>query len=252
MNEKIVPVKEWLENKEADYNEGVGLLSKFSKNRMLIQSLSRKEWREKLVYELTKILRVTTNPQSVAAFKERNKEMEDAGEAIVNATALGVGVDRLLVMKEGKALLHEELPEELQPLHAYNLIAYKKARTLHEKLKLMVDKTDEERAPIVEDLNAIMDQIRENWDAIDAWLNDGTLPELKKGVVITGDKIDQKTVNAYRSYISKNKKALASDEKDKYLDKVQERVTALLKSGEPMGDDLLKELSDLGINVKAD
>lgn len=257
MDEKLKPIKEWIDKKaDADYDEGLALLSKFSKNRMLIQALGRKPWPEKLRYELEKVLRLHTSPQTIAQMKAQNKELEETGELIVTAQIMGVELDRTLVMQKGKALKHEELPEQLKPLHLFNLAGYKKVRSLHEKLKLMVDKPDKERKPIVEELDGIMTQIRTNWDAIDAWLKDETLPQGKPEGKTDGGggsgNFDAKAVTNARSYISKNIDKLKGDEKEKYLQKVQERVDVILKAGEPMGDELLKELEELGVNVKAD
>lgn len=57
--EELEKIKAWLESENKDYNEGVQLLSLHTKNRVLINTLSRKEnnWnREKLIYELSKLV----------------------------------------------------------------------------------------------------------------------------------------------------------------------------------------------------
>lgn len=72
-------IKAWLDSKEPDYNEGIALLSKHCKNRILIQGLLRKENPGKVRYELTKVLMMHKNPGGLSALiakapKEEKKE----------------------------------------------------------------------------------------------------------------------------------------------------------------------------------
>lgn len=51
----MATLKEWLESPKKDYGIGLALLTKYSKNRIMLQGLSRKPNPEKLEYELRKI-----------------------------------------------------------------------------------------------------------------------------------------------------------------------------------------------------
>ena len=99
-----------------------------------------------------------------------------------------------------------------------------------------------------------MTQFRENWDVIDAWTADGTLPK-KETIPADGAEdsdVNHKDITNARSYITKNKGKLSGDEREKYFEKIQERVDIIINAGEVIGNDLAKELKELGLNIKAD
>ncbi len=134
---------------------------------------------------------------------------------------------RLKIIRGEKEIQYDELPERLKVLYDDNVKAYKKMRSYHEKLKLLKNGTVADRAAICSELVDLDALVIENWEVIDAW--DGT-PETPAAETTAAETITGKEINAARSYISRNKGRLAEGDVDreKYLPKVQERVTLLV------------------------
>lgn len=241
---------------ERDYDEGLLLLSKASKNRVLIQRLSRKEWAEKLFYELGKIVQYEQDVieynenllkmQKAAIAKKtaktraanKKKKEEEAAKLKEQSENAGQAVDlpeefseankptRLRVVKGDQKINFDELPEGLQAKWTKNAEMYKEARSLHEKLKLMKDASDEERKPIVTRLGQLSEAVRANWNKIDNY-DPSKEKEPKKTV-----EIDHKRISANRKYISSNLKKLEDKPENKKLHgNIQERITELVTAG---------------------
>jgi hypothetical protein len=153
---------------------------------------------------------------------------------------------KLNIIREGKKVKFEELPENMKKLVKENYDSYKETRALHEKLKLMVNATPADRQPLTERLASLDDKIRANWEVIDAW-QPGAEPAPK-----TVEAIDHKRINANRKFISTNLKKLAEGNiVDKKIAEVksqlQLRYNELKSAGEEVAAETLTELAKAGI-----
>lgn len=153
---------------------------------------------------------------------------------------------KLNIIREGKNVKFEELPENVKKLVKENYDSYKETRALHEKLKLMEKATPEDRQPLTERVASLDDKIRANWEVIDAW-QPGAEPATK-----AVEAIDHKRINANRKYISTNLKKLAEGNiVDKKIAEVksqlQVRYNELKSAGEEVATETLAELSKAGV-----
>jgi len=228
---------DWFERK--DYGEGVALLGKYVKNKILIQNLSRKRNPGKLEYELLKIA-------------ERNKlvpEKPEVTKVEVEDKPLPAVEETKGTIEDPKQLNPDELPAHLKSKWHENQDSYKEIRSLHEKLKLMENGTTEDRQPLTERLASLDDVIRANWAEIDVWV-----PGQENEPVISATEIkpiDHKRINANRKFISSNLRKLENrnfkGETGVLVLEVQKRVNELLASGEQMNIKTIDELKKFGI-----
>jgi len=234
----MVTINEWFETK--DYGIGLVLLAKHCRNRMLLQSLSRRTNMAKLEYELGKL-----------------RKLED----VVPVVDVVGEVSPPSSFKEGSALDSGEegvvrndspdnLPPELKKLWHFNQDAYKEIRALHEKLKLMANATPEDRQSLTERIASLDDKIRDNWELIDNYdPNAVTLSEAEGQQPV----IDHKRINANRKFISTNlKKIAAADKSDEFVQltkAVKLRAKELLNAGETIAAKTIADLRKIGIEI---
>lgn len=230
-------INDWLKSKNKNYDTGIALLMKYSKNRGFILRITRKPWPEKLEYELQKIYDrqhpVKTKPKP--EIKPDPKPEEEQPEFITDPKK------RKIIVREQEIKL-DDLPKKLQKLWHDNAEMYKESRSLHEKLKLMKDVPAEKRAPIVERLQDLGKITRQNWDIIDAYDPDAE-PETAE--------MDHKKINANRTFISRNLKKVEDNPKHIVFVKIQDRIDELLSAGEVFKADQAKRLKKLGFTLNA-
>ena len=274
----VEKIKKYLDQPvdERDYDEGLLLLSKSTKNRMLLQRLGRKPWPEKLHYELRKILdrkiakienyknQIANKAAATRAANKAKKEEKRLAKEAAAASKQGTGDDdppieclpfefteeskpgRVRVVKEDQKINFDDLPGELKLKWTQNAEMYKEARSLHEKLKLMKDATDDDRKPIITRLGQLSGSVRSNWDAIDNYDPNANPKETVKV------DIDHKRISANRKYISSNLKKLEKDPDNKNLyAKIQERITELLGANISFSADQLKRLEELKFDLQS-
>lgn len=256
-------LKEWLADDNRDYDVGLVLFRKYSKNRILFQRLSRKPFPEKLFYELKKVqgrfelieMKNGTVIQSEKKDKGKIRGLTPQPKCMIphiegTSRAINGDPNRLIIVRGNRQVDLNKLPEELQKLWHQNTESYKLARNLHEKLKLMKDSSPEERKPLVVDLDKYNLQIRQNWAKIDEWkpgqmkdnTEDGDEPGFK----------DPERIQANRTYLSKNKARLdelEGEEKQQLVEAIQERVDELVKAGKAPGGKQVFFLKKHGIKV---
>ena len=217
-------INEWLAGNR-DYASGLALLAKYSKNRILLQNLSRKPLPAKLEYELRKLSKTPEPPVVPPA----NILPETAPESVPAPLT-------------GKPRINpDDLPDHLRQLWQETAEKYRLARTLHEKLKLLADA--DQRAPLIGQLENYRKQIRTNWDVIDTWAKE----QNQENSAVT---VDEKRINANRKYLSEGKKAvtgLSGASRAKKLEAMQRRINELLAAGEKFDPENQKELEELGM-----
>jgi len=168
---------------------------------------------------------------------DKLKELELASEELLSG--------KLKVIRNGHEVNYNDLPKELRVAWDHNRDAYKEIRATHEKLKLMENATEADRAPLVQSIAKLDDQIRINWEAIDAW-KQGDAPIVKNEL-----ELDHKRINANRKFISTNLKTLltTTDEAKATIikAKIQERYDELKNAGETVQPETIDELTKAGI-----
>ena len=222
--EKIIS---WL-NSDKNYYHGLALLQEYSKNRWLLQNLTRKPHPAKLEYELKRLL-----PKGL---KVAPKVVESIIEQIPDILTIPTQ-GRTRIIRSGRTVQMEDLPERLQKLYLQNVELYKKMRALHERAKLI--REDSLRAPVTQLLVEYDDQVHANWAAIDSWDGQPDVP---------GGAIDHRRINANRKFITDNRIKLdqmpAGKEHDELKLKMQQRIDELLGAGEQFSkikSDLIKQ-----------
>jgi hypothetical protein len=242
---------EWFAKK--DYEEGLVLLAKHSKNRMLIQNLNKKKNPGKLLYELKKIATLQKlnlkKPAPVKQIKTVKKE-EVKVKAEVNPgrgkkkSVVTNELRELKIVRGRKVIDPDQLPEEIKKLWEENRDMYKEVRALSEKCKLMEKASPEDRQPLTSRMLDLDDKIRVNWDVIDNW-QPGKKEEKH-------EKIDHKRINANRKYISTNLKKLQAgvDESKAEIIRgnLQIRYEELKAAGEEVNAETIAELKKAGVN----
>jgi len=225
---------------QRDYDKGWILLSKVCKNRNLLHRLQRKPWPEKLYYELGKLAgridQAVLAKNAAKAAKTTKPEKETA--------PVKVSSGRIRVIKGENRVHYNDLPKELQQAWDENTLMYKEARSLHEKLKLLAKGTDEQRQPVLTRLQQLNQAIRSNWDKVDNYDPDKK-PEVKKEPVV-----DHKRINSNRAYISRNLKKLENNPQKKDLrNRLQERITELVRAGSGFSDEQKARLKKLKLDL---
>lgn len=233
-----------------DYDAGLLLLSRLSKNRALVLSLSKKKNPEKLEYELRKIAgaKGIVVPALKTAIQKTNIPSAK-GDTIPYPDP-----SRLKIIHKSKQIALEDLPKDMQGLWLVNRDSYKIIRSLHEKLKLMSSASDNDRHPLVSRIVELDALIRENWAVIDSW-EPGTsnVSPVEEKLPIP-PVMDFRRVNANRKYISTGiKKILDGRIKNDKLSALKQSVLArfseLRNAGIEMTQDSIDELKKAGINI---
>ncbi|WP_419033913.1 hypothetical protein [Dysgonomonas gadei] len=247
-------VDEWLESEEKDLEAGALLLLKLNRNRTLYQYITRKKAMDKLIYEMKKqsdIIAVRANYDTNKLTEQEVKELTGKAEKAAKTIEI---VDKNV---KGKRTDHDRLPADAQQAYEDNLVMYPKMRSLHEKIKLMVNDRPCDRYPFLKDLVALDSKVRANWK-----LYDNAKVITEKASTETGNPasttpvLDVKGISAARKYLSSNKKKLATlkgVDEDRYkelLAEMQRRYDALIASGQALDEKQVAELKEAGIVVK--
>lgn len=234
----VEKITKYLSKKERDYDEGLILLSKTSRNRILIQLLGRKELKDKLEYELQKVIDRDVLLKVVKTQKVKTPKVKTPKDDVPVIEKPG----KLRVIRGDNKINYDDLPDALQTRWDENTDAYKGSRSLHEKLKLMENAKAEDRKPLIGQIISLHNIIRANWEIIDAY--DPT----KKVESKEDKKINHKRIQANRKYISVNFKKLKEKPDNKELKKrIQDRITELVKAGETFKD--ANKFTELGFEL---
>jgi hypothetical protein len=244
----MATLNDWFNKK--DYEEGLLLLARYSKNRMLIQNLGKRKNPGKLEYELKKFtdqLRIDIKKPVVKKATEAKKTSNK--KVVVTEDPAPEGQRELKIIRGKRTINPDDLPVDIKKLWEGIRDSYKEIRALSEKLKLMEESAPEEREPFTARMVELDDLIRSNWDVIDAW-EPGKKPE-KKSNEDKIENIDHKRINANRKYISTNLKKLKDVvEKDKaeiIVENLQIRYDELKSAGEEIAPETLAELTKAGV-----
>lgn len=223
-------IKDWLESQEQDINTGAELLLRVNRNRILHQNIIRRNMKDKLIYELEKVLSLREHGDpcaQVPQMEEKAKELTIPQEGEEH--------------ERGMRPDHDSLPDEIKLLVEKNLLIYPIMRKLQESLKLL--KTPCDREPYLKELLALDASLRANWNQYDTFdKNNASDPSA----------IDAKRISANRKYLSQGKKTILNLEGERKADalaKMQIRYDELKAAKVGFDEVQLAELIAIGIKA---
>ena len=252
-------VKKWLESETPDFDAGVSLFAKYSKNRAVLLFLQRKGAAKmsKLRYELEKIAGATKSVTELIK-EQRNKENERPSIAVkskqgagkdVKKTTANTVVERVLIVEDGK-INRDDLPENLRVFYDQNVEYYKQLRGAHAKMAEAKNKAA--RKKWRKEVEKLDDAITTRWTAIDAWVKNQTSDnddeDIENITLSEDEKLTPQQVNAFRTYISRG---IAEPDKlnDVKREVMQERIDLMVKNEQNFDDETISKLKELGFTV---
>jgi hypothetical protein len=223
----IEKINAWLESEDKNYQEGLALASEVITNRMLLNTLHRKENvlnRDKLNYELSKAAGAEYKPlpemqPQYLPSVEKTVEGEEAG-TITEVDGETDPLPETDDQKEKKEAFLRTLPEPVQVLYEQKRIAYDKRNRISQSMQdLTADGKEFDRADL-EALKKEGEGYDEEIKAIDTQLDyyhqNGALPikaEQNEPVTITADQKKAKLEELKR--LIENKQTAVSKAKTK-------------------------------------
>jgi hypothetical protein len=161
-------ITSWL-NSDRDYNAGVSLFEKYSRNHALKRIFPRKEARFafKLAYELEKLIPSNPKPelQEPATPKPSGLKPVSTGSTYLDA-----------IKNEDP-----NLPKVIRQIISEYSTVYNHRSILHNSLKKIAPDNRpvnvESRRVVVEQISELSDRMEELYEAHQVWLNDKTLPD---------------------------------------------------------------------------
>jgi hypothetical protein len=233
---KIFDIQTFLDSTQ-NYREGLDLFCKYSKNKYMQKYLSRKKNPKKLIYELKKLI-------------NQNINIPNVQQPVTNDENKYERRDFFKITKDGK-IDWKDLPEILQQYYLKNAEEHKLMRALHEKMKLA--ENDDTRAELRNQIVEYDNTITERWNVIDRYIATGEMPEPEQEPKPAAD-ITPKEVSASRAAISRYIEKLETDkleapEKEKIIQKLQNRVTRMISAGQSFAEDTLNKIKKFGANI---
>jgi len=200
-------IKDWLQSETKDFEAGLLLFQKYSRNRAILLYLARKKDIDKLEYELSKL----------AQF-DNLKAIEHQSPVSSNFIKKPVVVtedDEVHKIMQSRSVKREDLPEELQVIYDGIADTYKLQRVYHEKMKLAT--TDEARAELREKVVECDKMIKFSWNQID------------EEIALPTDKVENKVaepdvaklVGAARTYLSRAIKKYRPEDNEKIVERIE-------------------------------
>lgn len=247
------------EPSERDIEAGALLLLKLNRNRVLYNNIIRKpqKFADKLLYELKKHLAIRLDQKTTQDVVLMEKTLlPKTAKLIAKSVPAPTEEDPKATVAKGKRKDHESLPEEVQQLWTDCAGIFKNIKLLHENLKKMGKSAPCDRYELLKQLDEQDTLYRSKMVDYDKFKVGAELPGTakKKPEEQTPAEV-AKAVNAARTYLSKNKdklKQLLVEKSDKYSelrDKMQERYSFLIESGNLVDDEQKKELAAGGLTV---
>ncbi len=223
-------IKKWLEANEPDFETGLKLFTRYSRNRALFLYLSRKQDMKKLRYELEKLSKLK-NLQPLDLPNSKPK-------AAASATPPTPDPEGHKIIKPNR-VNREDLPEDLQSVYDEIGNYYKLQRSVHEKMKLAT--TDEARAALRAELVEIDETIAAGWKVIDEGLAAPASKAEQKEQAADPAKISQQ-INTARSAVSRALKA------QKFSPvKLMKHIDILIEHQAPVNAETRQKLIELNV-----
>lgn len=247
-------VQEWLNtpDEERDMREGATLMLQLNRNRALYNSVMMRpdKFRDKLVYELKKYLRMRLDNMTVSDVSSMEAEIMPRVKKTVEDMPV-VSVDSEIpnaVRAKGKRPDHDSLPDHVRKLWEANGQLHRRIVLLFNELKAMSDALPCDRYEKLRLLDEADKKYRSNMKKYD----DYVAPPVCNACAPVQSADVVKAIGAARKTISKYKKILTEVNQDPEKiqtakEKIQSAVAVIRNAGAEFSESTVKELSAFGI-----
>lgn len=253
-------VQEWLNapESERDIKDGATLMLQLNRNRALYNSvmLRPEKFKDKLVYELKKYLRIRLDNMTVSEVSKMETEvMPRAQETIDNMPVISTDAEITAgSVARGKRPDHDSLPASIRELWDSNEQRYRSIVLLYNELKAMSDTQPCDRYEKLRLLDEADKKYRSNLRQYDAYVATPSEP----AATVAANQIQGadmvKAVGAARKTISKYKKVIAAAQDPEKIDtaksKIQAAVDVIRNAGAEFSDATVQELTAIGIKFE--
>ena len=248
-------VQEWLDapESERDIKEGATLMLQLNRNRALYNSVMLRpaKFKDKLVYELKKYLRMRLDDMTVSDVATMEAEVMPRAQETIDTLPVISTDDEIPegAIAKGRRPDHDSLPAHIRDLWDSNKQRYRKIVLLFNELKAMHDAQPCDRYEKLRLLDEADKQYRNNLRKYDEYVATPSAP----APVVAADQV--KAVGAARKTISKYKKIIAANPEapDKIKtakSKIQAAVGVIRNAGAEFSDATVRELSSMGISFE--
>lgn len=217
---------------------GAKLLLQMNGNRMLYQNIIRRRNNDKLEYELRKHLKYRLDGLTLQEVHHMNTTVVPAANTTIAEAA-----------HRGKRADHDQLPESIRQIYEENGETYKKLKQVFYALSDMEDRPACDRYELLKQLTELDSKYRKAWETYDSY-KPGS-PQQEESSDASRQPSAIKSISAARKYLSENKKKLATieepEQREAILNKMQERVSLIISSGEGFDETYQRELESLGL-----
>lgn len=248
-------VQEWLDapESERDIKEGATLMLQLNRNRALYNSvmLRPEKFKEKLIYELKKYLRMRLDDMTVSDVAAMETEVIPRAQETIDTLPVISTDDEIPegAIAKGRRPDHDSLPAHIRDLWDSNKQRYRKIVLLFNELKAMHDAQPCDRYEKLRLLDEADKQYRSNLKKYDEYVATPSAPT----PVVAADQV--KAVGAARKTISKYKKIIAANPEDPEKiktakSKIQAAVGVIRNAGAEFSDATVRELTSMGISFE--
>lgn len=252
------PLQELFNKGGYTFEEGIAVLSRMSRNRRIVDFITRRHRMDYLNQELYKLAKAkhVKMPQQRTSVKKsagnatrreetHAKKTEQISTEIVTASKKEDDKDVVdfLSLKHHENTRLEDMPNDICR-KLWNENRERNLEIKEQHLRMRKAKTNEERASSRAEVLRIDAEMKQCWHLIDRETERFKTQSAKAEKPKTPDF----NVQNYRSYISKAVKA--GNLTDKKFVEVQHRVSALIDCGIPMEPETIEKLKKLGINTE--
>lgn len=250
-------VQEWLNTPEheRDIKDGATLMLQLNRNRALYNSvmLRPEKFKDKLVYELNKYLRIRLDNMTVSEVSKMETEVVPRVQETIDSM-LVISTDAEITagsVARGKRPDHDSLPASIRDLWDSNEQRYRNIVLLFNELKAMSDAQPCDRYEKLRILDEADKTYRSNLQKYDAYV---AAPVATVAADQNQGADMVKAVGAARKTISKYKKVIASAQDPEKIvtakSKIQAAVGVIRNAGAEFSEATVQELTAIGINFE--
>lgn len=254
-------VQEWLNapESERDIKEGATLMLQLNRNRALYNSvmLRPEKFKDKLVYELKKYLRIRLDNMTVSEVATMETEVMPRAKETIESMPVISTDDEIQegAIAKGRRPDHDSLPAHIRELWDSNKPRYRKIVLLFNELKAMHDAQPCDRYEKLRLLDEADKKYRSNLKKYDEYVAAPAAPAASVAADQSQGTDMVKAVGAARKTISKYKKVIASNPEDPAKietakSKIQAAVGVIRNAGAEFSDTTVQELTAIGITFE--
>lgn len=250
-------VREWLDTPEAerDIPAGATLMLQLNRNRALFNSIIMRpaKYKDKLVYELRKYLRIRLDNMTVSDVARMEAEVMPRVQSTIEEQPV-ISSDNEIpgaVIAKGKRPDHDSLPAHIRDLWDSNGTLHRKIVLLFNELKAMADAQPCDRYEKLRLLDEADKTYRSNLQKYDEYVAGTPVPanvQQQAPEVTRAIGAARKTISKYRKVIAANPDDPSKIETAK--SKIQAAVSVISEAGAEFSEQTVQELTAIGITFK--